>query len=387
MFRGNLQRTGYYPTKDQDFRGEIAWKHIVVDGEFKAPAMVHAGTVFCGSTGSNEEKNRFWALDAQTGKLQWSHLLENEIRLTPCAGYDFMIVADGDVLRAFDIDFHFEQWAVRMKGIVDSVTVYGKMVFVWVRDTVDEKNFLEVFHLQTSEKIWERKFASIMPCYPTFADGTLFLATQSSQLEEMVATGFLPPRLKHGHLFAFDCATGDYKWRETATPGPIVGTPIWQEDLLYVPYREGITVHDAQRGKRLRKWTFGGGRINAPAAIKGELLLCTLSEGVVAKNIRTGRRAWEFRVPVDVDARFHDLVHMEETASAVSIMGETAVVGMKDGYLYGIDLRTGKNIWKCELDELIEGDMDHFQVYPKWLPVCGENMIYIAAGNTLYALR
>ena len=38
-------------------------------------------------------------------------------------------------------------------------------------------------------------------------------------------------------------------------------------------------------------------------------------------------------------------------------------------------------------DELEEEDIDSLHIYPKWVPVCGENMIFIAAGNTLYALQ
>lgn len=386
MFRGNLQRTGYYPAEDKGFRGEIAWKHIVVGGAFRAPAMVHAGRVFCGSTSSNVRKNKFWALDVQTGEPEWSQLLENEMRLTPCVGDDRVIIADGDVLQVRDIENGVEQWTARMKRFVDSVTIYGKMVIVGERGTGSHENFLSAFHLDTGKKLWSRKFKNILPCYPTIADGTLFLVTQSRQFGEMLLAAFSSPRVKRGVLAAIDCETGDLKWPEAETPGPIVGTPIWHDDILYVPYHEGVSMHDAESGEWLWQCTFSNDRISAPAAIKKDLLLCTLGEGVIAKNIRTGKKAWEFRVPVDAEADRNEMAYLN-TTSAVSIMGNTAVVGINDGYMYGIDVRTGKSIWKCELDELEEEDIDSLHIYPKWVPVCGENMIFIAAGNTLYALQ
>ena len=386
MFRGNLQRTGYYPAEDTSFRGEIAWKHIVVGGEFKAPAMVHAGMMFCGSTSSNEKKKRFWALDAQSGKPKWSHLLENEMRLVPSAGDDRVIAADGDVLRVFDMENGFEHWTARMKGFVDSVTVYGKMVLVGGRGTGSAENYLWAFHLDSGKKIWCNQFSEALAFYPAIADETLFLATQRNPFGGIFAAAFSSSRLKSSFLSAIDCATGDFKWHDVETPGPIVGTPIWDNDMLYVPYREGISVHDAKTGERLWQWTFGEERISAPAAIKEDTIFCTLGESVVAKDIRTSKRVWQFRVPSAPETDGDETTYLE-TATAVSIVGDTAVVGMKDGHLYGIDVHTGKNIWKCELDELEEADMECFHVYPKWMPVYGEEMIFIGAGNTLYALK
>lgn len=85
MFRGNLQRTGFYDSDRGCLNGELAWKHIIAGGEVTSPVTSSDGLVFFCSNGNSEKKRRFWALNVKTGKVKWSLPLDNEVKTASCS--------------------------------------------------------------------------------------------------------------------------------------------------------------------------------------------------------------------------------------------------------------------------------------------------------------
>ena len=385
MYRGNLQRTGYYPTDNGSFKGELVWKHIVAGGEITSPATTYDGTVFFGSTGPSEKKQRLWALDVLSGKAKWSKPLEEQMNLVACISAGYVVVGDGNILRVFDADKGNEQWRVKAKWFLESLAICDKVIYVGERGLSSDENFLSAFDLETGAKKWQKAFPNPPVFYPAIAEGTIIAMTQRNQFLGMLAA-ICSPNFFDSTLVAIDCLNGSVKWQASKIPGPAINSPILHENMVFVPYRKGISAHDIETGEGLWRWEFDGNSLCGPAAIRENLFLCATSEGINAKNICTGKSIWKFCVE-DHSKEDEDETIYLETTTAVSIIGDTAVIGLSDGFLYGVDVTNGKELWKCEMDELEQADIDDRRFNHSWVPVYGDGTIFVGGGNTLYAIR
>ena len=203
MYRGNLQRTGYYPTDNGSFKGELVWKHIVAGGEITSPATTYNGTVFFGSTGPNEKKQRLWALDVLSGKAKWSKPLEEQMNLVACISAGYVVVGDGNILRVFDADKGNEHWRVKAKWCLESLAICDKVIYVGERGLSSDENFLSAFDLETGAKKWQKAFPNPPVFYPAIAEGTIIAMTQRNQFLGMLAA-ICSPNFFDSTLVAID---------------------------------------------------------------------------------------------------------------------------------------------------------------------------------------
>jgi outer membrane protein assembly factor BamB len=156
-------------------------------------------------------------------------------------------------------------------------------------------------------------------------------------------------------LHAFDIASGRELWRVDLgrTLGAsdyweyYVSSPILADGRLYVGSGDGkLYAIDPATG-RIAWASDVGARIRTTPAISGAFVAVgTMSGHVVALDRRSGGELWRFATKgAAQDFSFKD----NDTRSVVTapiIVGDTVIAGGRDGYIYGIDRRSGKERWR-----------------------------------------
>ena len=77
MFRGNLERTGVFPSGGPSSLNELVWKFKTEDEVFSSPA-ISGGIVYFGSYDGH-----LYAVDLKTGQEKWKFKTEDEVRSSP----------------------------------------------------------------------------------------------------------------------------------------------------------------------------------------------------------------------------------------------------------------------------------------------------------------
>ena len=107
--------------------------------------------------------------------------------------------------------------------------------------------------------------------------------------------------------------------------------------------------------------------------IMGELVLVNsaVTDSLTAYNLTTGKKVWSFQTNEPV--RFSPVVHQDRV-----------YLGSDDGYLYCLNLKTGKEYWRLRGgpdDRRILGNERLISMWPvRGAPVVKDNVVYYAAG-------
>jgi outer membrane protein assembly factor BamB len=294
MYRGDAAHTGELPGPGISGRPYRLWRFDSSGELYSSPAVVD-GMVFVGT-----KAGFVFALDSADGSERWRKELGNYIvRSSPA-------VIDGKVY------------------IGAGYTLFA----------LDAKTGQETWHGSTS-------FSGSSS--PTFADGTIYVASQSST------------------VYAFDATSGKQRW-SFPTDGPIFSSPAVSGSLVFVGTDNGklLALSTASGQAQWRAETQGG--IYSSPAVAGDFVYVTTKAGkTYAYNIATGQLRWSYDAGGE--------------ASPVVANGILYVAGA-DGGLYALDAAHG-------------GD-------PKWLfptgspitvsPTVADGIVYVASGTTLYAI-
>jgi outer membrane protein assembly factor BamB len=200
--------------------------------------------------------------------------------------------ADGN-LYAVDAKTGVERWRFNTAGaIVSSPAASADSVYFASRD-----GSLYCLDTHSGKVRWKHRFAAELGqqnywdfylSSPTLADGKLFIGSGD------------------GHVYAFDPASGSTLWS-----------------------------HDA------------GSRVRSTVAVHGGLVVYgTMSGHVQAIHENDGSQAWTFATE-GASRKFEDKDNDTTSVfAAPTIAGANVVVGGRDGFVYGIDLASGKQAWR-----------------------------------------
>jgi outer membrane protein assembly factor BamB len=162
-----------------------------------------------------------------------------------------------------------------------------------------------------------------------------------------------------GALYALDAASGALRWKRAF--GRDLGTMNYWDfytssptpfgDALYVGSGDGH-LYAVDRASGRTRWAYdAGARIRgAPAVTEASVVIGTMAGHVVAVDRRSGARRWDFAT--DGAGNDYARKHNDTTAVAASpaIHDGVVVAGGRDGYLYAIDLASGRQRWKTTHD-------------------------------------
>lgn len=249
--------------------GEFVWKHATGRGIASSPIVdEESKLVMFGS-----EDYTFYAVDYRNGRINWSYTTRDRIRSTAriAHGYVFFGSDDGRVYALAAHNGRF-QWEYDMGSQVRSRPyVTNDLVIVGA-----ENGDIVALELSGNRK-WIARTKRNVTSSP-FVD----------EVEEVCYVGSFDY-----HMYAFDATNGYSAWRYR-TNGPIISSPVVENDMVY----------------------FGSG------------------DGYFyALNAQTGKEKWKVNIGKPI-------------VSSPITQGTSVYFGGNDGFLYCLDAMSGKELWK-----------------------------------------
>ena len=206
---------------------------------FTSSPAVANGKVYFGSGDGN-----VYAVDAQTGLLQWKFPTRDVVHSSPAVVNNIVYIGSWDsYLYAIDADTGQEKWSFKSG---EDNTIHNQVGF------------------QSS---------------PTVVDGTVYVGCRDA------------------HVYALDASTGRKKWDYPTSKSWVIGTPAVRDGLVYVGTSDSsrFMALDAKTG-RLRFNFKAGGYMFSSAALAGDLAYVGDHNGrLYAIDAKTGKSAWEFQ--------------------------------------------------------------------------------------------
>jgi outer membrane protein assembly factor BamB len=206
---------------------------------FTSSPAVANGKVFFGSGDGN-----VYAVDAQTGVLQWKFPTKDVVHASPAVANNTVYVGSWDSrLYAIDADTGQEKWSLQTG---EDAAIHNQVGF------------------QSS---------------PAVVEGTVYVGCRDA------------------HVYAVDAATGRKKWDYPTSKSWVVGTPAVRDGMVYVGTSDSarFMALDAKTGRL--KFNFDAkAYMFSSAALAGDLAYVGDHNGkLYAIDAKTGKLAWEFQ--------------------------------------------------------------------------------------------
>lgn len=157
------------------------------------------------------------------------------------------------------------------------------------------------------------------------------------------------------------------------TDGPIRGSAVASADQILFGSADGFLYSVAQDDGILR-WKFqtGGAIAGAPAVTDSAVIVAGRGRAVHALNLEDGSLLWSFEMQADLPIA----TSWNFFTAAPVVDGDQVLVGSGDGFLYALDLATGRQRWKFLTGDSIRA-----------APLVVDETVYLASGDDyVYAL-
>lgn len=236
-------------------------------------------------------------------------------------------IADGVVyiasldknLYAVDLATGKQKWKVKLGAMKSSPSVKGDRVYVGNLDGM-------FYCLKTADgsKVWEFETGAEIMAGCNFHGKNVLIGSHDST------------------LYCLD-ENGKKVW-EVKTDGPVNGAPAVVGDVTFVAGCDSIMhILDAKTGKELGTVELGG-QAAATAAVVGDFAYVgTMANTVVAVDLKKKAKAWEFMAAA-----------RQQPFYASAAAADLVVAGSRDKKVYGLDPATGKPKWSFATDGQVD---------------------------------
>lgn len=259
-------------------RDDVATDRII------APALQANGQVFVGTA-----DNHLYALDAESGHLQWEFPTDHSVWAQPVYSGESVYVASLDNnVYALDPDSGEPQWQTTLGGSVAGHPVLSSDGDILYVPSFDRK--LHALDAQSGDELWAADAANWVWGSPAVGDGIVYYADIN------------------GNVYAVSAETGEQQWTSTAG-GAIQSALLYDDGVLFLTSGQTSGEEEERRGE-----------VMALDAVEGDLL-------------------WRFETPVPV-------------FSAPVLAADSVVVVYQDGpvsELNVLDRESGALTWELEL--------------------------------------
>lgn len=168
-------------------------------------------------------------------------------------------------------------------------------------------------------------------------------------------------------LYCLNRSDGKPKWKYQINGGPVMGTPAVIGGKTFAAGCDSILhVLDAATGAE-QSHVEVGGQVGASASAKGETIyLGTMSNQVLAVDLKKGEVAWTFESPKGRQPFF----------SSAAVTDRLVVIGSRDKRVYAIDRAKGTEVWSFPTQGKVDSS-----------PVIANNRVYVGSHDGhLYVL-
>jgi outer membrane protein assembly factor BamB len=313
------------------------WK-IDAHDTLEFPPSVAYGRVYLA-----QQKGLFFALDAETGKVDWKHSLRRCAASSPTIGKDIVYQsymhpveclqdqagANGFVV-AWDADTGKERWRFRSAPIESSPLLHGRRLFVGSWD-----HGVYALNAENGRRIWRFQADDQVNTSAAYWKGRIFIASDG------------------GTLYALSAKNGKLLWsaQSDSTFGSRqfwYATPTIAYGRVYIGNTDGtMYVYGAKSGKLLWARPLGSYIYGAAAVYQRKVFVGTYDGKLFALDAATGDTVWEIpakgavhSAPTVMDGLVYYAV-----CSTCGSEAQRAVASGPDA-TYAVRARDGKRVWR-----------------------------------------
>jgi outer membrane protein assembly factor BamB len=318
-----------------------------------------------------QQKGLFFALDAETGKVDWKHPMGRCAASSPTIGKGVVYQsymhpveclqdqagADG-FLVAWDADTGKERWRFKSAPIESSPLLHGKRLFVGTWD-----HNVYAINAENGRKIWSFQADNQVNTSAAYWKGRIFIASDGGTLYALSA--------KSGKLLWSKQSNSSFGSREFwyATPTVAYGR-------VYIGNTDGtMYVYGAKSGNLLWARSLGSYIYGAAAVYKRKVFVGTYDGKFFALDAATGDTVWEIAANGAVHSAptvMDGLVYYAVCSTCGSAAQRTVARGPDS--TYAVRARDGKRVWRFGAGKYANP------------VVADEQRIYITGQSNEYAL-
>lgn len=297
------------------------------------PPTVGYGKVFLA-----QQKGLFFALNDQTGRVEWRKSLARCAASSPTVGKGVVYVsymhhvecvqdqagADG-FLVAWDADTGRERWRWGSAPIESSPLLKGKRLFVGTWD-----HGVYALNATNGKRIWRFEGDDQVNTSAAYWKGRIFIASDG------------------GTLYALSAKSGKLLWSRSDAREFFYATPTIAHGRVYIGSTDGtMYVYGAKTGNLLWAQPLGSYVYGAAAVYKRKVFVGTYDGQLYALNAATGDTVWQIDAGGTVHAAptvMDGLVYYA-ICSTCGSEAQRAVAGGTDA-VYAVRARDGKRAWQ-----------------------------------------
>ena len=189
---------------------------------------------------------------------------------------------------------------------------------------------------QRGLELWRFKTGGAIQSSPAVVGSTVFFSSRD------------------GWVYALNSSTGKEVWKFKMGPDLdykngwdfYLSSPNVVGNTLYIGSGDGhLYALDTRSGKQLWKFNTGARVRTTPAVFENVLIGTSLNGNVYALDRNNGKEIWKFSIK-GIAIPFEKYGYDATGILCAPIITEGVVlVGGRDGYLYGIDFKSGKELW------------------------------------------
>ncbi|WP_410769095.1 PQQ-binding-like beta-propeller repeat protein [Fontibacillus sp. BL9] len=328
-FRGDAANTGVYATKGLPKLNGEKWS-LKLEAHIQSSPVLAEGTLYFGS-----EEGRFYAVDANDGKITWEAEFPGKIRSSAAVVEDELYFTDTtSTLYALERETGKLKWAQKLddslkdEGLPDlwdyyigSPAVDGDYIYIG-----GEGPRFYAIQRQDGSIVWETETASFVHGKAAIAGGTIYIADMS------------------GEVAALDQQSGTKLW--SAKFGPVQSSMTYKDGTVYFGSRDQyVYALDAKSGDI--QWTLlspGGSWVVSSAAASDKHVVIGASDSKVVHvfDRAAGKHKFDFKLDSRVFASPVITDQIMYFGSAYTDGGKA-----RDAF-YAVDLDSGKELWRFE---------------------------------------
>lgn len=285
-----------------------------------SPAPNPAAPAIVGNTVYYACRDRFYALDAETGRVLWRYPtdqpLDAQFRTTPAVADGVVYVGATDSnLYALSATSGRHLWSFRAQGaILSPPTVVDGVVYFGSSD-----GRVYALNAKTGEPLWRGGFRTMdaVNGAVTVADDMVYFISSDQT------------------LYAASASTGLLLWK-LRMPGTLYAmTPILADRNVYVAASNVLYALQSRSGQRLWARTLTDDIITEPVAGSGMVIVITRDGRVYAFD-NMGKMLWNTKEPVVT----------ETVLAPPTLAGKVLIIGTARGAIYALDSSNGSVLWK-----------------------------------------
>lgn len=320
MLRYDAANTGHVPNGTAPTESVSAAWTFETGGAIRAQPVVVGGTAFVTS-----EDGRLYALDTETGSVEWSRRHDSKLTRSPVVANGIVYVPTASRLVAYSAATGDGQFAADKGSAVETPTVADGVLYVRIGNT------LQALDAADGTVIWKDDLSDGYP------DEQRRLAVTVTGDGVFVADGYEDDYSDNfdGEITKYARSDGTREWSVEFLDGfgddtpPFDSTITAKDGTLYFGGIDAVHAYNQTDGSQ--KWQFDSlGKVRTYPVVSDGTVFVAAEDGLYAIDPAVGTSQWSVSVP-------------GRPMSPV-LVGDTLVLSSTDNNVYAFDT-TGEKLW------------------------------------------